>query len=139
MKKVFFDANIIIDLLNTKNENHLNVAFIFRELLRNKCSLYISPTTFAISYYFLGKALKDTKKLNYTIAKFFSDFNFTREDNIIMGKVFQSDFIDLEDALQYYSAFDAGVDAIITYDYYGFVNTSVPVYHPIQYIHQFLL
>ena len=56
-----------------------------------------------------------------------------------MNKVVQSDFNDLEDALQYFSALDAGIDAIITYNQHDFINPAVPVYHPSQYISQFLL
>ena len=36
---------------------------------------------------------------NKTAIDFFSKFTFTREDNIILGRVKKSDFTDLEDAL----------------------------------------
>jgi hypothetical protein len=87
----------------------------------------------------LSKHIKNQTRLNEETRAFFAGFIFTREDSVIMNKVVQSEFNDLEDALQYFSAVDAGVDAIITYNQYDFAKSSIPVYHPSQYISQFLL
>jgi len=69
----------------------------------------------------------------------FSHFIFTREDDVIMENVLQSSFIDLEDALQYFSAIDSGAGIIISYNKHDFINPSIPVYHPLQYISEFIL
>lgn len=88
---------------------------------------------------FLNKIIKNNQFLNEEIISFFSEFNFTREDDLIMEKVKNSKFRDLEDALQYYSAEDAGVTTIITNNYFDFEHSIIPVYHPLQYINEFLL
>jgi predicted nucleic acid-binding protein len=139
MKKIFLDANIIIDLVNSGNSRHTESLFLFSELTKKKAKLYVSPTSFAITYYFLGKVIKDSVKLNKVITKLFSNFIFTREDDVIMDKVMKSSFDDLEDALQYFSALDGGAGVIISYNQHDFINTSIPVYHPVQYIAEFLL
>ena len=69
----------------------------------------------------------------------FSNFVFTREDAVIMDKVKKSSFTDLEDALQYFSAIDSGVDLVITKNHFDFSKSAIPVYHPLQYIAEFLL
>lgn len=56
-----------------------------------------------------------------------------------MEKVKTSRFKDLEDALQYYSALDSRVNLIITNNYFDFISSKLPVYHPLQYINQFLI
>lgn len=137
-KKIFFDANILVDLINAGNTNNKLIVFLFDTLLKRGERLYCSPTTFSITYYFLGKILKNKKLLNEKVKKTFSEFYFTREDNFIMGKVKNSKFRDLEDALQYFSAEDSGANVIITYNYYDFEYSKIPVYHPIDYINQFL-
>jgi predicted nucleic acid-binding protein len=101
--------------------------------------LYCSPTSFAITYYFLAKLIKDKKVLNKEVVALFSGFIFTREDAVIMEKVKKSLFTDLEDALQYFSAMDAGVDLIITKNHFDFAKSAIPVYHPQHYINEFLL
>lgn len=77
--------------------------------------------------------------MNKKAIDFFSSFTFTREDNVVMEKVIKSHFTDLEDALQYYSAEDCGVNIIITKIFFDFKNSLIPVYHPLQYINEFLI
>ncbi len=139
IKKIFFDANILVDLSNAGNDFYNEAVFLLDRLRKNKDQLYCSPTSFAITYFFLNKTLKDTRKLNEKAKGLFSNFFFTREDNVIMEKVKASDFADLEDALQYFSAEDAGIDLIITKNFFDFSSSLIPVYHPLQYINQFLL
>jgi predicted nucleic acid-binding protein len=137
--KIFFDANILVEFIYSTNELNEEVKFIFQELKERNNLLYCSPTTFSITYYFLSKKIKNTVKLNNTANELFSEFKFTREDDLIMQKVKDSKFRDLEDALQYYSAEDSKMDLIITKDFFDFEYSKIPVYHPIDYINQFLL
>ena len=115
------------------------VSFLFDCLQKNKSRLFCSPTTFAITYYFINKQVRDKRFLNSKVIKLFSHFIFTREDVVIMEKVKKSSFADLEDALQYYSALDSGVHLIITKNFFDFKDAIIPVFHPLQYINQFLV
>ena len=139
MKKIFLDANIIIDLINSGNQFHPEILYMFNGLMKQKVKLYVSPTSFAIAYNFLDKRMRDKKKLNKTAVNLFSNFYFTREDELIMQKVLKSAYDDLEDALQYFSALDAGAGLIISYNQYDFIKSAIPVYHPMQYINEFLI
>jgi predicted nucleic acid-binding protein len=139
MDKIFFDANILIDLINKGNDLNRPLEILFSGLEKSLKKLYCSPTTFAITYYFLAKSIKDKKVLNKEVVALFSDFIFTREDAVIMEKVKKTSFSDLEDALQYFSAMDAGVDLIITKNHFDFTKSAIPVYHPLHYINEFLL
>ncbi|MDQ6761910.1 MAG: hypothetical protein M3015_04685 [Bacteroidota bacterium] len=138
-KKIFFDANVLIDFVYADNNLNKQTVFLFYELRRKKELLYCSPTSFAITYYFWGKVIKDKQLLNQKSIDFFSNFLFTREDNVIMEKVKKSKFRDLEDALQYFSAEDSVMDVIITKNFFDYEHALIPVYHPLQYINQFLL
>ena len=125
--------------LNPGNQFHADIMYLFNALMKQKVKLHVSPATFAIAYYFLDKTMKDKKKLNQTAINIFSNFYFTREDDVIMQKVLTSSFINLEDALQYYSALDAGAGLIISYNQHDFMKSAIPVYHPMQYINEFLI
>lgn len=138
-KKIFLDANILIDFIFSDNKLNKQTIFLFSELKKRKESLYCSPTSFSITYYFLSKTIKNNQLLNEKTTDFFSNFVFTREDSIIMDKVMKSAFTDLEDALQYYSAKDSVVDFIITKNFFDFKKSAIPVYHPLQYINEFLI
>ncbi len=138
-KKIFLDANVVIDFVNADNDLNKPVSLLFNRILDKSHILYCTPTTFAITYYFIGKAIKNKKLLNEKVMRLFAVFTFTREDGIIMEKVKKSSFTDLEDALQYYSAVDAGAELIITKNHFDFFKSVIPVYHPLQYISEFLL
>ena len=138
-KKIFFDANILVDLIHEKNKDNEPTIYLFNKLCNNKDHLYCSPTSFAITYYFLSKTIRERHLLNDKSIRFFSQFHFTREDGSTIDKLKKSKFRDLEDALQYYSAEDSNIDIIITNNYFDFENSKIPVYHPLQYINQFLL
>jgi len=139
IKKIFLDANILVDLINEENKINGPTIYLFNRLCDNNDHLYCSPTSFAITYYFLSKVIRNEHLLNEKSIRFFSQFQFTREDNGTIDKVKKSKFRDLEDALQYYSAEDSKMDVIITNNFFDFEHSQIPVYHPIDYINQFLL
>ena len=138
-KRIFIDANIIVDLSNSDGKLNRSSNILFTKLVNQKEILLCSPVSFAITYYFLSKQIKNNTLLNNKAKRLFAPFTFTKEDSSIMQNVMQSSFTDLEDALQYYSALDAKADVIITKNYFDFSESSIPVYHPLQYINQFLL
>ena len=126
-KKIFLDANILIELINDNNKLYKETTLLFNYLRKNKENLYCSPTSFAITYFFLGKEIKNKTLLNEYALDFFSAFHFTKEDDVIMDKIKKSKFRDLEDALQYYSAEDSGMDIIITKNFFDFELSMIPV------------
>ena len=138
-KKIFLDASILIELINEHNALNKEITFLFNGVIKNKDFFYCTPTSFAITYFFLGKSLKNKQFLNEVTQEFFSVFHFTSENNLIMQKAIKSQFRDSEDALQYYSAEDCGVNIIITKNFFDFKNSLIPVYHPLQYINEFLI
>ncbi|MGN6602022.1 MAG: type II toxin-antitoxin system VapC family toxin [Ginsengibacter sp.] len=138
-RKIFFDANVLIDLINAANGLNKQTIFLFSQLEKEKKVFYCSPTSFSITYYFLGKIIKNKKLLNSKIVDLFSNFVFTKENSEIMNDVMNSQFKDLEDALQYFSALDSDVDFIITKNFYDFDKPSIPVYHPLHFINEFLI
>jgi predicted nucleic acid-binding protein len=138
-KKIFFDANVLIDLINGANDFNDMSLILFTKIRMQKTVLYVSPTSFGITYYFISKNISNKKLGNKIAVDFFSPFIFTKEDNLMMEKVKKSSFSDLEDALQYFSALDSGVDAIITKNHFDFSRSTIPVYHPLQFINEFLL
>jgi hypothetical protein len=120
IQRIFYDANILIDLVNADNILNRTVTLLTSRLVANKQVLLCSPLSFAITYYFLGKKIKDQHFLNDKMKQVFSLFRFTQENEGTMQQVIQSTFTDLEDAIQYYSASEAKAEVIITQNHYDF-------------------
>jgi predicted nucleic acid-binding protein len=133
--KVFLDANVVIDFLdNTTYDNKLSVE-VFRILRLSKSKIYVSPTTFAITYYKFSKLIFNKKGVNKRINNFFKLYNFTTENNSIMQQVLNSEFADLEDALQYFSAIDSKIEILITKNKKDFdLTKNIIVLHPREFV-----
>lgn len=136
--KIFLDANIIVDFLDKPSYENQTAKEIIRIVRLSKMPVFISPTTFAITYYIFTKRNRQTKNIKENLIEFFSEFTFTAEDQKVMQKVFSSDFNDLEDALQYYSAKEAGTEIIITKNKKDFLTaTEIMILHPLEFIEKY--
>lgn len=134
MKKIFLDANVIIDFLDKSSLYHEDAKLtmtIVRNLYRKP---YISSTTFAIAYYMFAKFISKKNTLNKVIKEVFSEFEFTIENHSVMARVLGSEFPDLEDALQYYSADASSIDLIITRNVHDYYLSKIPVLLPTEFI-----
>jgi predicted nucleic acid-binding protein len=134
MKKIFLDANVIIDLLDKTSIHHNEAKEILKIIRKFYGKPYISPTTFAIAYYIFGKFFNQKKGLNKIIREIFSNFHYTNENHQMMQKVLTSDFSDYEDALQYYSAKDLSIDLIVTRNIHDYYLSDIPVLFPSEFI-----
>ena len=133
--KVFLDANIIVDFLDKPSYDNKSASEVLRIVRLIGRPVFISPTTFAIVYYIFTKRNRQVKNIKEILKDFFSEFEFTTENESVMEQVLSSDFDDLEDALQYYSAKFAGVELIITKNKKDFLNAkNLLVLHPLEFI-----
>ena len=136
--KIFLDANVLVDFLDKPSFDNNSATEVLRILKMKKSNIFVSPTTFAITFYLFSKKNKNLKNVNVALKEFFRQFTFTTEDNIVMKKVFSSTFDDLEDALQYYSAQYSGIDLIITKNKKDFINAKgIIILHPLEYIEMY--
>ena len=133
MKKIFVDANILVDFFDKNAEEH-HISVLVMNLLLNEYKVLVTPTSFAITYYLALKNMVERGKANYHIKAVFSAFSFVKEDQGVMNKVLKSKFDDLEDALQYFAAEDAGADCIVTKNFHDFYLARIPVMHPMVFL-----
>ena len=134
MKKVFLDANVVIDFLDRSSLYHHEAKETVSIIRKHYRKPYISPTTFAISYYMFAKFVAKKDVLNKIIKKVFAEFEFTTEDHKIMTSVLGSKFSDLEDALQYHTANAFSIDLIITRNTHDYYLSTIPVLLPFEFI-----
>ncbi|MDQ7043064.1 MAG: PIN domain-containing protein [Sulfurimonas sp.] len=120
MHKVFFDANIINDIYDTKRVNSKNSFFALKKCLENNIEVTTSCDIVTNIYYITAKytdkvnalkALEDVESI-FTVLPF---------DNKVLKKAIElmkadDDYNDLEDTLQYVLAQESGCDIIISND-----------------------
>jgi len=129
IKKVFVDANVIIDMFDKNRENCIVANIIMNYCVDKDLELYTSCDLVTTVYYILSKkgkkkALEDIK----AASDIFELIPFANEDLNKAIYLMEKDqrFKDLEDTLQYVLAKKEGCDLILTNDK-GFYSPDIKV------------
>lgn len=134
MKNLFLDTNIVIDLLAKREPFYQSAARLFSLADKMKLQLCVSALTFANTNYILLKERKpEEAKLILRKLKLLVRV-ISLDDKTIGLSLNDSDFKDYEDALQYYSALETGVDMFITRNLKDFQKSKIPVLTAEQYL-----
>ena len=131
MKKVFLDTNIVADLFLKREPFCKNSLKLFTLGFHKKITLYVSSLSYATLAYLVRKMKKEERVLLFEKLRNITET--TTVDRLTVDKALISDFSDLEDALQYYSAVNAKVDVVLTRNKKDFVEANVPVMTPDEF------
>lgn len=132
MKKLLIDTNIVLDLLARREPFYQEAAKLFSLADKKKVSLFVSALTFANVNYVLLKQINPAssrqvlRKLKLLVEI------ISLDEKIVDLALNDNDFSDFEDALQYYSAIENALEAILTRDLRGFRFSKLPVLTPGQ-------
>ncbi len=131
---VFIDTNVLIDLLSQREPHNQEALEIFRLMYDGKCIISVSSLTVVNAVYTLTNTYKLPKVLE-SVDQSTKQLNFIPASKEAIQKAFVSGFKDFEDAVQYFSALEAGnIDYIVTRDKTGFSQSTIPVITPTQFI-----
>ena len=135
MENVFADTNIVIDLLQKRDEFYKEAQELFTLADRKKVKLYISALTFANTYYILSRfySSDEAKKI---LSKFKVLVEVLPTTDKIIELALASDFKDFEDAIQFYTALESSLEAIITRNKKDFKNNLIPVFIAKEYLNK---
>lgn len=132
MEKIFVDTNIVLDLLEKREEFYEEAQELFTLSDKNKVKLYVSALTIANTHYLLFRRLKmEARKI---ISKFKVLVEVLPVDDKILELSLVSDFSDFEDAIQYYTAIENNMQIIITRNKKDFKNLTIPVLTAKEYL-----
>ena len=126
MDRLLVDTNIVLDLLAEKKEFLIEAQELFTLSDKKKLKLYVSSLTFANTYYILSQKLKlgNARKI---LRKFKVLVEVLPIDDKIIDLSLESDFKDFEDAIQYHTAMENGINIIITRNLKDFKTSKIPV------------
>ena len=133
MIKVFFDTNIMIDVIGRREQFCLPSLQIMSLADRGLIRVYVSAMSYATASFILGK---DNKELDIfrEFAKFMKITMATLVDSSTIEKSVESKFKDFEDAMQYFSAKHEDIDYIITRNKKDFTASDIPVFEPQEFV-----
>ena len=133
MIKVFFDTNIMIDVIGRREQFCQPSLQIMSLADRGLIRLYVSAMSYATASFILGR---DNKELDIfrEFLKFMRITTATPVDSSTLEHSVESTFKDFEDAMQYFSALNEDIDYIITRNKKDFTASDVPVFEPQEFV-----
>lgn len=132
-KRLFLDTNVILDLLGERDPFYDPIAKLATLADKEVLTLVVSPISFATLNYVLSK-FESAQIAREKLRKFKIICEICKLDEHIIEKGLNSSFTDFEDALQYFSAVDAGCEIIITRNGKDFKKSLLPVMSADEYL-----
>lgn len=137
MIKVFFDTNIMIDVIGRREQFCKPSMQIMSLADRGLIRIFVSALSYATASFILGKYNKEVDILG-EFSKFMKITTATPVDSTTLRQSVESEFKDFEDAMQYYSANRESIDYIITHNKKDFSPSTIPIFEPQEFV-DFLL
>ena len=131
--KAFLDTNVVVDFCAEREPFYEKAAAIFEMAYRKKITLAISSLTIVNMAYVIRKVMP-REFVMQKIEKLMQSCLISSIDKEIVQHAVTFRATDFEDAVQYFSAFQAGADLIITRDPKGFKDFDLPAMSPSQFI-----
>ena len=108
MRKVFVDTNVLLDLLLERDTWAQDAALLFSMADRKEIELLCCSRSFSTSVYLMQRFKYTLREIVKKLSIVKSICTITTVNDAMIDRMLQSDFADLEDATQYYSALAFG-------------------------------
>lgn len=130
MKKVFVDTNVLLDILLERTPWANDAAVLFSMADRKEIELLCCSLSFSTAIYLMQRFKYTRKEIVSKLSIVKSICTVTTVNEAVIDRMLQSDFNDLEDAIQYYSALAFGAEIIVTRNIKDFTASKIPVVSP---------
>ena len=125
MKKLFFDSDIMLDISLMREPFCLPAINLAELCYQKRFRAFTSAVAFVNVNYFLSKLAPKTRLPS--LQRLRSIISIIEVDEKIIDLALSSDFIDFEDAVQFYAAKSSGIEAIITRNIKDYKESKIPV------------
>lgn len=133
MEKLFVDTNIVLDLLQKREEFYKESQELFTLADKKKVKLFVSSLTIANTYYLLSRHY-DSINARKIITKFKVLVEILALNSKIIDLALASDLRDFEDAIQLCTAIENNMDMILTRNKKDFRNLNIPILTAQEYL-----
>jgi len=131
--RLFWDTNIILDLLGERHPFYEFAAKIATLADEKKLLITVSALSYANANYILAK-YESVELVKDKLRKFKIISKISALDEEIIDKALNSDFKDFEDALQYFCALKSNCDVLITRNGADFKPANIPIMTAEEYL-----
>ena len=126
MEALFVDSDIILDLLARRYPFHKSADELFTYADAGKITCNISSLCFSNVHYVLTKGVGKSSSRKI-LTRFKALVNVLSVNDKIIDLALASDFTDLEDAIQYYTAIERQCELLLTRNLKDYRESQIPV------------
>jgi predicted nucleic acid-binding protein len=133
LKHIFVDTDVILDLLSAREPHYIHAAELFTMADEGKVQLFVSSLCFANINYILSRQYSSVDARKKLLA-FKTLVTVLPVDDKTIELALASDFKDFEDAIQYYTAIEGGLEILVTRNLKDFKKASITILTAQQYL-----
>jgi len=128
MKNIFIDTNVIIDFLGNRESFSNTATELFDLYAGHKKKIFIAAISYTNVYYLLCNQIKSHKTVISYLSTLYELTELIDINASVINQSIHSEFIDFEDAVQFYAALsNKKIDIIVSRDKKGFKKSTIPV------------
>ena len=131
--KVLLDTNVILDILLKRKPYYITSSKIFLLSGKKNIHLFITSSIFTDLYYIISRILS-RKKAKSFLVNLLEIVDVCGVDKEAIIEAINSDFKDLEDAVQHFAAKAKNIDLIITRNKNDFKPSKIKVLTPSEFL-----
>ena len=135
--KVYFDSNIVIDILKRREPHYKNSYDILMLAINEEIEGIINASSITDIFYLLNKEFKDTKT---TVSVIFDILEIIKPVDILVNDLYSAknmEFLDFEDAVVSAVSQREKAEYIITRNKDDFSKSVVPAVTPLEFLGKF--
>lgn len=125
-RRVFVDADVILDLLLAREPFFGTAAELFLLFQDGRLEGFTSPVVFANLFYVLQQRMP-AREAFIALRKLRLLLRVAPVGENVIDRALASSFADFEDAVQYYAAVTEGVDAVVTRNKKDYKAADLPI------------
>jgi len=127
--KILFDTNILLDVFLDRKPFEATAIRLLGAVENKIIQGYLCATTITTLDYLLTKSVGKVKAKR-AILTLLDLFTIAEVNCRTLKAAVESDFLDFEDAVLYFSGYEAGVDGIVTRNGDDFKTAQLPIHQP---------
>jgi predicted nucleic acid-binding protein len=133
MEKIFVDTDVILDVLAERKPFYDHAAMLFTLADSGNIEIYISALTIPNLHYILTGTLP-SDEASRRLIQFKTLVNVLSLTDKIIDLALSSDFRDVEDAFQYFTAIEHNIHTLITRNLKDYKTATIAIMTAEQYL-----
>jgi predicted nucleic acid-binding protein len=125
--RVLIDTNVVLDFLLQREPFSQDAELLFQAIDVGEIVGYVTATTLTDIFYISHRHTRSVEQARQAVSEILTAMMICPVDRVVLESAFNSSLADFEDAVQIFSAVTQGLEAIVTRDAQGFLNSPISV------------